>query len=61
MRTILMVLLLAAAALAQGPYALQGVVKDQQTGEVLAGVNLRLEGTGLETASDEQGRFAFQR
>lgn len=59
MRAILMVLVLAATVLAQGPYSLQGVVKDQQTGEVLAGVNLRLEGTGLEAASDDQGRFAF--
>ncbi|MBI2503579.1 MAG: TonB-dependent receptor [Candidatus Latescibacteria bacterium] len=59
MRAILMVLVLAAAALAQGPYSLQGVVKDQQTGEVLAGVNLRLEGTGLEAASDDQGHFIF--
>jgi iron complex outermembrane receptor protein len=56
MRAIPMLLLLATASLAQ---ALEGVVVDALTGEALAGVNLRVEGTGLEAASDEQGRFAF--
>ncbi|MCC7264838.1 MAG: TonB-dependent receptor [Candidatus Latescibacteria bacterium] len=60
MRAILMVLLVVAAAAAEqaAPF-LEGVVVDGQTGEALAGVNLRLEGTGAETASDRQGHFAF--
>ncbi len=59
MRVFLMALLLAAAANAQGSFELAGVVVDRQTGEPLAGVNLRLEGPGLEAATDSLGHFVF--
>ncbi|MBM3280258.1 MAG: TonB-dependent receptor [Candidatus Handelsmanbacteria bacterium] len=56
----MMALLTSALAGAQIPARLEGVVVDDQSGEPLAGVNLRLEGQGLEVASDSLGRFGFR-
>lgn len=58
MRAVILIFLMAAAAAGQTP-RLQGVVVDGQSGEALAGTNLRLEGTERYTAADRLGHFDF--
>src|SRR3954469_14321259 len=46
---------------AQGTASVRGVVVAAGSGEPLAGVALRLEGSGRTVSSDAGGRFAFER
>jgi len=48
---------LCAPCLAQQEGLIKGVVQDEQTGEILAGVNVVVEGTSLGAATDPQGQF----
>ncbi|HTO95361.1 MAG TPA: carboxypeptidase-like regulatory domain-containing protein, partial [Bacteroidota bacterium] len=46
-----------AGALAQHPGTLSGVIKDNQTGDVLPGANILLIGTGMGGTSDIAGKY----
>ena len=39
---------------------LEGIIKDKETGETLAGVNVRIVGTQLGASSDSVGRYVIQ-
>ena len=50
------VLLMGAEAEARD-FTIEGVVRDEKTGEILVGANVQLDGRGM--ATDERGRFRF--
>ena len=52
----LALLMLASLAVAANTGTVKGKVTDKKTGEVLAGVNVQIEGTELGNATDEIGR-----
>ena len=56
---LLLVLLAAPTAFAQGVGTLTGQVVSQDTGEPVIGANIRLEGTSLAAATDIDGVFTF--
>ena len=55
--TFLLLLFISSAALAQSTGVFSGTIRDRATQQLLPGVTVALEGTGLGTATDEEGRF----
>lgn len=58
--TALMLMLLFAPMLMMAQGTITGVVTDQQSGDLLAGVNIVVVGTQIGTATDANGRYSLQ-